>query len=89
MAVEDAIMAALLVVLSAALTLLSAATFRRHRSRPFLLLTAGFGAVFAEGLVLSAVALEMASPGGWWLSVIAGAQVVALVLVYAATLPQR
>lgn len=82
-------MAALLVVLSAALTFLSAAAFRRRRGRPFLLLTAGFAAVFVEAIVLSLLALEVASPGGLWLSVVAGAQVVALVLVYVATLPPR
>lgn len=89
MAVEDAVLAALLVVLSGALALLSAATFRRYRDRKFFLLTAGFAAVLAEGIVLSLVALDMAPAAGLSLSLVAGAQVVALVLIYAATIPKR
>jgi len=89
MAVEDAVLAALLVALSSALTLLSGVTFRRYRKRNFLFLTAGFAAVLAGGIVLSLVALDMAKAGGPSLSIVAGAQVVALLLIYAATLPQR
>lgn len=89
MAVEDAVLAALLVVLSGALALLSAVTFRRYRKRNFLLLTAGFAAVLGEGIVLSLVALDLARAGGLLLSIVAGAQVVALLLIYAATLAKR
>lgn len=87
MAVEDAVTAALLVTLSATLVLLTARAFRRYRNRSFLLLAGGFAAIMAEGILISLLALEFASPGGLWLSVIAGAQVVALVLVYTATFP--
>jgi hypothetical protein len=89
MAVEDAVLAALLVALAGSLSLLSAVTFRRYRKRNFLLLTAGFAAVLAEGIVLSLVALDLARPGGPSLSIVAGAQVVALLLIYAATLSKR
>lgn len=89
MAIEDAVTAALLVALAGALTLLSLATFRRFRTRAFLLLALGFAAVLGEAIVLSFIALGGASPGGLWLSVVAGAQVVALALIYAATFPRR
>ena len=89
MAVEDAVMAALLVTLSVTLIVLSAAAFRRYRSRSFLLLAGGFAAVLVGGIVISILVLQLASPGGLWLSVIAGAQVVALLLIYVATLSRR
>ena len=52
-------MGALLVVLTAALSLLSVATFRRYRNSLFLFLTGGFVAFFAEAIVLSLVALDV------------------------------
>lgn len=87
--VEDAVAAALLVTLSATLVLLSASAFRRYRNWSFLLLAGGFAAILAEGAVISLLALGLASPDGLWLSVIAGVQVVALVLVYVATFSHR
>lgn len=88
MAVEDAVMAALLVTLSATLALLSVAAFRRYRNRSFLLLAGSFALFLAGGIFLSLFALGVASLGGAGLSVVAGAQVIALLLIYAATFPR-
>lgn len=57
MPVEDAIGAALLVLLSAALTLLALATFRRRRGRSFLLLAFAFALFLVEAVLISLAAL--------------------------------
>jgi putative flippase GtrA len=85
MAVEDAIAAALLVVLSATLTLLAVATFRRYRHRSFLFLTGAFGIALAEGVAISLLVLSVLPGGGLPLSVVAILQVAVLLLIYVAT----
>ena len=85
MAVEDAVAAAVLVVLSGALSLLAASAYRRYRSRSFLLLTAAFIVALSEGVVISLLVLGIISGAGLPLVVVAGVQVAILLLIYVAT----
>ncbi len=89
MPVEDAIGAALLVVLSGVLTFLALAAFRRKRGRPFLLLTAAFAVFLAEAVLLSLAALNVAFASGLSLALLAGLQIVALLLMYVASFGPR
>ncbi len=89
MPVEDAIGAALLIVLSAALTFLALTAFRRKRGRPFLLLALAFAAFLAEAILLSLAALDLAYGSGVSLALLAGIQIVALLLMYAASFGPR
>ena len=85
MAVEDAVAAALLVTISATLIFLAVAAFRRYRSPSFVLLTTAFLVALAEGIVISLLVLGLLPGGGMPLFLVAGVQVVVLVLMYAAT----
>lgn len=85
MAVEDAVAAGLLVVLSATLMLLAAATFRRYRHRSFLFLAGAFGIALGEGVAISLLVFGFLGGGGLPLFVVAGLQVAILLLIYAAT----
>lgn len=89
MAVEDAVLAALLLVLSATLLWLALAAFRRYRNRSFRFLAVAFGLVFAEAVALSLFALGVAFPSGIPVAALAGVQVAMLLLVYAATFRPR
>ncbi len=89
MALEDAVVSALLVLLAAALMGLALAAVRRRRSRAFLLLTLAFGLVLAEGILISLAALGVAFSSGVPLSAVAGLQVAALLLIYVASFPSR
>jgi hypothetical protein len=89
MAVEDAVLAALLLVLSATLLWLALAAVRRYQNRSFRFLALAFGLVLAEGVALSLSALGFAFPGGIPVAALAGVQVAVLLLVYAATFPLR
>ncbi len=89
MPVEDAIGAALLVLLSAALTVLALAAFRRQRGRSFLLLGMAFALFLAEAVLISLAALDVGFVTGVSLAAITGLQVVALLLMYVASFPPR
>ncbi len=89
MPVEDAIGAALLVILSAALTLLALSAFRRRRGRSFLLLAIAFALFLVEAIVISLAALDLAFGSDLPFAAIAGLQVVALLLMYAASFATR
>ncbi len=89
MQVEDAVAAALLVILSGALTLLAAAAFRRYRSRSFVFLTAAFIVALVEGVVIALLVLGVIPGTGLPLSLVASIQVVMLLLIYVATFPRE
>lgn len=89
MPVEDAIGAALLVLLSAALTLLALTAFRRQRGRSFLLLATAFALFLAEALLISLAVLDLGFGTGVSLAAITGLQVVALLLMYVASFSPR
>lgn len=84
---EEAILAALLLVLSGSLLWLAAAASRRYRSRSFLLLALAFGLFLAEGIALSLFAVGSGTLSDFPISILVGVQVIVLVLVYAATFP--
>lgn len=85
MPVEDAVAAAVLVILSGALSLLAASAYRRYRNRSFLLLTAAFIVALSEGVVISLLVFGIISGAELPLVVVAGVQVVILLLIYVAT----
>jgi hypothetical protein len=89
MQVEDAVAAALLVILSGALSLLAAAAFRRYRNRSFLFLTAAFVIALAEGAVISLLVLGVVPGTSLPLFLVAGIQVAILLLIYVATFPRE
>lgn len=88
MAVGDAVAAAILVVLSGTLLLLSVRSFRRYGSRSFVVLSGAFLLVFSEGVGISLVALDVIPSTEFPLFLIALLQALALILIYAATLPR-
>lgn len=85
MAPEDAVAAALLVVLSGTLVLLAARAFRRYRNRSFLFLTCAFVIALGQGVVISLLVFGVLSAPGMPLFVVAGIQVTILLLIYVAT----
>jgi len=87
-AVEDAAAAGILLALSGTLAVLSLLSFRRYRSRSFLSLAAAFLLVFAEGIGIGLVALDVITPGNFPLFLIAILQAASLILIYVATLPR-
>ena len=82
---EDAVAAAMLVVLSGTLVVLAARAFRRYRNRSFLFLIGAFVIALGEGLVVSLFVFGVFSNPGMPLFVVAGIQVAILLLIYAAT----
>ncbi len=86
MALEDAVAAALLVVLSGTLVVLSIRALRRYRNRSFVFLLTAFVVALAEGIVISLLILGLLPGDSLPLSIVAAVQVVILVLIYAATL---
>ncbi len=89
MALEDAVAAALLVILSGILVVLAVAAFRRYRTASFLFLTGAFAVALAEGIVISLLVLGLLPGGGLSLTIVAAVQVAILLLLYAATFPRR
>ena len=89
MAVEDAVAAALLVILSGALSLLAAAAFRRYRNRSFVFLTAAFIVALSEGILISLLVLGVIPGTSLPLSLVASIQAVILLLIYVATFPRE
>ena len=82
---EDAVAAAMLVVLSGTLVVLAARAFRRYRNRSFLFLIGAFVIALGEGIVVSLFVFGVLSNPGMPLFVVAGIQVAILLLIYAAT----
>lgn len=85
MALENAVAAALLTTFAAVLTALSVLSLRRYRTRSFAVLTVAFSLICVEGIGISLVALDVVSSSEFPLSLIAGLQAAALLLIYAAT----
>ena len=85
MAVEDAVASALLLILSATLTVLAVRAYRRYRNPSFLFLMAAFLLAFANGVVISFLVFGVLPGVALPVSFVAGVQVAILVLIYVAT----
>lgn len=85
MAVEDAVAAALLVILAGALSLLAAGAYRRYRTRSFVFLTAAFLVALSEGAIITLLVFGVVPGATLPLSLVAGVQVAILLLIYAAS----
>src|SRR2546427_6255659 len=86
MAVEDAVAAALLVTSSGALTALAVAAFWRYRNPSFVHLTAAFLVALTEGIVISLLVLGLLPGSNMPIFLVAGAQILVLVLIYPTTI---